>query len=304
MNRPHVMERDEMKKAILLLVAALAAISPPLLAARVAVMPISHPPLQVYAAYRGSSDHTNCEDLGYHGGGWDTVEVVPGVLSIDPGRNWENYVRAAHESPAIPYSIKNVVLQKQTPNPIQCADIIPSDTVSQHGTPNVRLWWPLMYETAGTTWTLTILYGTTQPYDDDGPTGPNPAAYVHTEIWQWQLDVTMDSMKSMLAVLHQLPFGTSQTPLISDEVLYTGLQDKLQEVTVGAVAGDLVWAGLALGEFEMMLMDRCMAFPPPRPNPTGPGTGVAQSAENPACCKLLTDAEYLGFKLGIYQPKK
>jgi len=293
-----------MKRAIPLLIAALAAISPPLLAARVAVIPISHPPLQVYAAYRGSSNYTNCADLGYQGGGSEVVTVVPGILSIEPGLSWANYVRAAHESPAVAYSIKNVVLQKQTPNPIQCADIVASGAVSQHGTPNVRLWWPLMYETAGTTWTLTILYGTPQPYDDDGPSGPNPAAYVHTEIWQWQLDVTMDSMESMLTLFHGLPFGRSQTPLISDEALYEQLQSKLEKVTVGAVAGDLVWAGLALGEFEMMLMDGCMAFPPVRPNPTGPGTGVAQSPENPACCKLLTDAEYLGFKLGIYQPKK
>lgn len=297
-----------MKRALPLLVAALAAISPPLLAARVAVTPITHKPEIVFAAYTGSSNHTNCEDLGYQSGGWDTVEVVPGVLSIDPGDNWENYVKAAHESPPIPYSIKNVVLLKQTPNLIQCADIISSGAVSQHGTPNVRLWWPLMYETAGTTWTLTILYGTSVPYADGGVdpvTGaPNPAGYVHTEIRQWQVDVTMDSMKSMLALLHELPFGTSQAPLISDEVFYDTLQSKLDEVKGGAVAGDSVSAGLALGEFEMLLMDRCMAFPPVRPNPTGPGMGVAQSAENPACCKLLTDAEYVGFKLGIYQPRR
>ncbi len=291
-----------MKKAIPLLIAALAAISPPLLAARITVAPANHAPIPVYEAYRGSSNQTDCFDMGYAGVGWDAITVVPGVLAIDPGPAWSNYIKAAQEG--VPYAVKNVVLRKQTPTPIQCADVFPSRLVQQQGTPNIRLTWPLMYEVAGTTWTLTILYGTTQPYDDDG-TGPNPAGYVHTEIWQWQAEVTLDSLKSVLVLLHQLPFGTSQTPLISDEILYETLQSQLEEVAAAKViANDLVAAGLALGQFEMILMDGCLAVPPSRPNSTGPGTGVAQTAENPACCKLLTDAEFLGFNLGIYQPKK
>lgn len=303
-----------MKKAIPLLIAALAAISPPLLAARVAVVPISHtPPIKVYSVYRGSSDYANRHDLGYLGGGWDGVTVVPGVLAIVPGDNWANFVKAAHESPAVTYSIKNVVLEKQTPSAIQCQDIFLSGTIRQQGTPNVRLRWPLMYEVAGTKWTLTILYGTSKPYDDDGPAGVdsngnpygmNPASYVHTEVWQWQVHVTIDSLKNLVTLLHELPFGTSQSPVISDEILYAALLSQVERVSSLVAAQSLAQAGLALGEFEMLLMDRCMDKPPLLPNPTGPGTGIAQTMENPACCKLLTDAEYLGFYLNIYQPTK
>jgi hypothetical protein len=197
-----------------------------------------------------------------------------------------------------------VVLEKQTRATIQCQDIFPSRIIRQQGTPNVRLQWPLMYEAAGTTWTLTIVYGTSQPYDDDGPGGPNPASYVHTEVWQWQLNVTMDSLRDLLTLLHELPFSTSQAPVISDEALYTALLSQVEWVRALVVSDDKPAAGLALGEFEMLLMDRCLAVPPPLPNPTGPGTGVAETMENPACCKLLTDAEYVGFELSIYQPAK
>ncbi len=293
-----------MNKALLTIVAVLATISPPAFGARTAVVPTTHPTKQVYEAYRGGSGSANRSYLGYAGSGWEVINAVPGVLSIEPGPAWANYVGAAQLSPAVNYSIKNVVLEKRTPTAIQCADVYSEQLIQQQGTRNIRLWWPLMYEAAGTTWTLTILYGTTEPYDDDGPTGPNRAGYVHTEIWQWQLDVTLDSMKSLMALFHELPLGKSQVPLISDDAFYEMLQLKLDEVTAAVMAFDSVEAGLALGEFEMLLMDRCLSTLPARPNPAGASTGVANTMENPACCKLLTDAEYLGFKLGIYQPRK
>lgn len=43
---------------------------------------------------------------------------------------------------------------------------------------------------------------------------------------------------------------------------------------------------------------------PAFPNPTGPGTGIANTTENPACCKLLIDVEYILQTAGIGQPKK
>ncbi len=284
-------------------IAALAALSAPLWAARAAVAPLTHPTMQVFEAYRTYATQATGNKRGYLADNGRTVTATPGVLSIVPGPAWANFVRAAEESPSVPYAIKNVVLEKKATSAIQCADVLAAHTVRQQGTPNIRLWWPLMYETAGTTWTLTILYGTTVPYDDDGP-GPNPAGYVHTETWGWKIEVTLDSMKSLVALFRELPFGPAQSPLISDETLYSAMQSKLDEVNAAILMGDSVTAGLSLGEFEMLLMDRCLPAAPTLPNPTGPGAGIAQSTENPACCKLLTDAEYLGFKLGIYQPTK
>ena len=51
-------------------------------------------------------------------------------------------------------------------------------------------------------------------------------------------------------------------------------------------------------------MDACISVFAAFPNPTGPGTGIARHDENPACCKLLVDVEYILQTTGIGQPKK
>lgn len=264
-------------------------------------MPITHPTQFVFQAYEGDSDNQDLEFLGYNGTGEDVITAVPGVLSIVPGDNWENFVGADQDGVA--YTLKNVVLQKQTPTVIQCADVFPAFSISQQGTANIRTWWPVMYEAPGTTWTLTILYGTSKPYDDDG-TGPNPAGYVHTEVWQWQVDATLESLSNLLDLFHELPFGLDEVPLISDEALFPVLQAKIDAIEAAIASYDNVTAGLILGDFEMEVMDACIATSPMTPAPTGPGTGIANSLENPACCKLMADAEYIGFDLGILIPSK
>jgi hypothetical protein len=293
-----------MKKS-LLLIALMLLVAVPAMAARVSSVPITHDEALVYQAYPGNSEGTDLEFLGYLGTGLDVITAVPGVLSIVPGENWENFVGAAQEDPAIAYTIKNVVLCKQTPSIIQCADVFPAKKICQQGTPNIRLWWPLMYELPGTTWTLTILYGTGAPYDDDG-TGPNPAGYVHTEVWTWQVDATLESLQNLMDLFHELPFGLDEVPLISDEELFPVLQEKIDaiELALEGSVPDTVNAGLILGDFEMEVMDACIPISPMTPAPTGVGTGIANTLENPACCKLMADAEFIGFDLGILQPKK
>ena len=134
-----------MKKS-LLLIALMLLVAVPAMAARVSSVPITHDEALVYQAYPGNSEGTDLEFLGYLGTGEDVITAVPGVLSIVPGENWANFVGAAQETPAIAYTIKNVVLCKQTPSIIQCADVFPAKKICQQGTPNIRLWWPLMYE--------------------------------------------------------------------------------------------------------------------------------------------------------------
>lgn len=253
-------------------------------------------PQPLLQAYPGDSNGLDQHQAGRAGNYGDAITAVPGVLKIIPGEKWANYIGAAKAG--IQYGIKNVTLTKQTPDIIQCADVFPAKRISQQGTPNIRTNWPLMYEIPGTTWTLTILYGTSVPWDDDGP-GPNKPAYVHTETWEWYVDATLESMKDLLALFHEVPFATDEVPLISDEVLYPKLLAKLDEIIAFHGMADFVNSGLAFGDFEMMVMDACIAVSPPKPRPTGPGTGIANSMENPACCKMLADAEYVGKRLGL-----
>jgi len=287
------------RTTIILLVLAMALAAMPAMAARMATLPLIHDPIQVFQAYPGDSNGTNLAQMGYKGLGGDVISSVPGILSIVPGANWANFVAAAQAG--VPYTIKNVVLIKRTPKITQCADVFPPKVVTQQGTPNIRLWWPLMYEVPSTTWTLTITYGTPTAWAD--PANPGAPSYVHVEQWQWHVDASLQSMKYLLELFHELPFGLDEVPLVSNETLYPKLQAMLDAVIASLAAGDTVNAGLTLSEFELEVSDACITVSPATPAPVV-GTGIANTPENPACCKLMADAEYVGFKYGIFQPKK
>ena len=270
---------------------------------------------QVYQAYEGSSlEHNGCFE-GYEGITGDVIGATPGILCIVPGDyidpddgteyKWANFVGAFQENPPIAYTIKNVSLVKECPEYVQCASMFPEVRVPQQGTPNIRLWWPLMYELPSCTFTLTILYGTPTLYDDDGDLGPNPPAWVHVEEWVWHVDATFESLALLLELFHQIPFGTDEVPLISDEPLYDALQDLIAAASDAYYpGGDTGTAALLLADFELEVMDACIYFSPEYPNPTGPETGIANTDENPACCKLLIDVEYILLTNGIGQPNK
>jgi hypothetical protein len=101
-------------------------------------------------------------------------------------------------------------------------------------------------------------------------------------------------------------------PLITDEPLYDALQVKLvgdaDNGILGAQQyyemGDTASAAELLADFELEVMDACIEVSPAFPNPSGPGTGIANTEENPACCKLLVDVEYILQTTGIGQPGK
>ena len=147
------------------------------------------------------------------------------------------------------------------------------------------------------------MYGTPSLFDDDGA-GPNPPAWVHEEQWVWTVQADFESLSDLLAVFHELPFGQDEVPLISDEALYDALQAKIAAANAAFEGGDLASAGFILAEFELEVMDGCIDTSPAFPNPTGPGTGIANSDENPACCKLMVDVESILKTTGIGTPKK
>ncbi len=311
-----------MKKVTLLVLALTMVLAAPTLAARVQSTMITHLN-QVYQACPATSPCTGFSGYLNGGIGGPVISSAPGILSIEPGGiDWPNFIGAAQPGAGafvcptpitgpVPYTIKNTTLVKQCPQFVQCATVFPARTITQQGTPNIRLWWPLMYETPSCTFTLTILYGTPVLFDDDGP-GPNPCAWVHVEQWVWHVDATLESLSLLLELFHELPFGLDEVPLVSDEPLYDALQTKLvgnpEFGILGALqlyqAGDTAGAAFLLADFELEVMDACIGVSPAFPNPTGPGTGIANTAENPACCKLLVDVEYILQTTGIGQPGK
>ena len=296
-----------MQRILILMLALTMLVAVPCLAGRVLTTPKVHV-IPIYQVCEASSDCA--ASVGYSTVPGDPViSAAPGILSIDPGGpGWPNFVEAA-QATGQAWTIKNVTLVKVTPPHVQCKldangdPIFPEHTITQQGTSNIRTWWPLMYEIPSTTFTLTILYGTPNLFDDDG-TGPNPPAWVHVEQWVWHVEATIETLEEILELFHELPFGLDEVPLISDEFLYEVLQAKLEAAEDAYEAADLATAAEILADFELEVMDACIDESPSFPNPTGPGTGIANSEENPACCKLLIDVEYILQTTGIGQPKK
>ena len=296
-----------MQRILILMLALTMLVAVPCLAGRVLTTPKVH----VIPIFQVCEAESDClASVGYSTvPGDEVISAAPGILSIDPGGpGWPNFVQAAQVTGQA-WTIKNVTLVKVTPPHVQCKlneddeEIFPEHTITQQGTPNIRTWWPLMYEIPSTTFTLTILYGTPNLFDDDG-TGPNPPAWVHVEQWVWHVEATIETLEEILELFHELPFGLDEVPLISDEFLYEVLQAKLEAAEDAFEAGDLATAADILADFELEVMDACIDESPSFPNPTGPGTGIANSEENPACCKLLIDVEYILQTTGIGQPKK
>ena len=282
-----------MKKLIVLITLALVVTSLPAMAARITTIPIDHPEMLVYQAYPGDSNGTNLAFLGKNGLGDDVITAGPGILAIIPGEDWSNYgsIEQVAETGA-DYAIKSVRLRKLIPEFLQCSWVYNDlPDVLQRGTDNIRLWWPLMYEAPGTTWILEIVW--LVPGE----------LFLYNETWVWKAHATLDSIKSLMRLFHELPWSTCEVPLISDECLFPLLLAKVDEIQA-AWPGDQIGALNALLEFENMVIDNCITSCPPTPMPCDEfgRLGITNTDENPACCKLLVDAEFVGFDMGIFTP--
>lgn len=251
---------------------------------------------EVFQAYQGHSPGSLLQK-GDAGTGSSVITAAPGILAIDPGDAlWKNYLSAG--CAGVKYGLKNVTFTKDTPSFIQCGydscgkAIFPPHTITQQGTSHIRLWWPLMYELPGTVFTLNILYGTPSLFDNDGP-GPNTPAWVHLEQWMWKVELDIEHFEYLIELFHELPFGKSEVPLISDEALYDWLRIKVADARNAINAGKLPLAAQILGEIELELPDHLLGMTPAYPNPTGACTGIANTDENPTACVIIVDIEYL-----------
>jgi len=270
-------------------------------------------PRVVSQAYCGAScGPGNSHNAGFAGLQGDVISSVPGVLSIVPGGglktdqsghqsfviDWRNFVPAFG---VVDYTVTNVTLRKTVPE-YECTAEIGGRLVVQQGTANIQTWWPLMYELPGTVWTLAISYRTSVPWDDDGP-GPHLAATNHQQVSTWQVDATLQSMKNLLELFRELPLGINQVPLISNSTLYQVLQGKLDNIIQLVAENKKAEAAEALIEFVMEVTDACIpTYDLGKPIDGGAGTGIANTCENPACCKLLADAEWVAAALQLGAP--
>lgn len=243
-------------------------------------------------------DTTNSVQKGFAGIGPDTITAVPGVFAINPGDSqWSNWVKAAGEQ--VPYTLTKVTLRKHMDQSTDCPDVFPGEDVIQIW-PKMQLWWPLMYEIPGTTFVITVYYDTLSPWDEGGT---KPPTISHAEAFSFRVDASLPDLKKLLALFHQLPLGSHQVPVISDEALYLKMQADLDEIIGLIEQGNTSFAGEKLLDFQLLVENHCIEiFAPTKPLVGGAGTGIANTCENPACCKILADVTWIQNELGLLHP--
>lgn len=234
----------------------------------------------VLQAYPGKSCDPIYSYKGFRGRGTtDLITAVPGVLAIDPGQNWANFVTADK-----PYTVTNTSLRKTVPVYV-CTAPIGGKPVLQQGSKNIRLWWPLMYELPGTKWTLSVSHKLkVAPWTTS------------QDVWTWQMDATLASMKDLVKLFHELPAGNCQVPLISSEMLYTELIRSIE--TLQAMNPADPEMAEVFNSFILLVEDNCLIAD------CGACTqelGIRNTVENPACCKILADADYVAQTLAVFR---
>lgn len=252
-----------------------------------AITPITHGIVDVFQSYSGTTAGKATQQMGFAGTAAPSSISYPGVLVIQPGMNWANYVFATWVSSA--YTLTNVHLTKTSPGS-SSYPVFPALNLVQSGAANVRIRWPLLYEVPGTLFNLTIDYTTPTAQEF---AGEQAAGTVHRDVWTWRVVPRVDNLSHLLEVFRNLPFGTSLVPLASDETLYSTLQGYLMQALSSYTSGDFAGMTNSLTSFENSVVPAEIASPPAYPVPTGAGTGIAISSSNPAAYDLLMDSTSL-----------
>src|SRR5262249_49772769 len=130
----------------------------------------------------------------------------------------------------------------------------------------------------------------------------------HIDRWTWEVIATLDTFETLIHLLHTDAVGTTEVPCIVGEDVYIALLDGIEamrQATSHNALQDaffnlegLVTTFCAFGE----VLEPEVWFgtvPPGNAAPSGPLgiVGILETTENPCCCKLLVDLEYIGEKM-------
>jgi hypothetical protein len=294
----------------------------------------SQTPAQAQAGVSGISPN-NCFLNGTTQTPAPAADAVPGILCLAKGvtQIFNNpfaicdstmgetnpRVQAVHLSKIIPGSFKCDAYGMPRVD-LTTGAISPSQTLSQDAL-HLRTWWTLRYTQPGTKFVLDVVVVCT------GPTG---APTFHIDRWVWIVVADVRTLPFVVDLLHQDSIGAGthgtgpfEIPCILAEDVASNLRTMIADFTtaVGQNNQNNIFNGLI--DLEAYIALNCLMTEVAVPEVIFPGAGVntyqppgnqavidtvfgtgrpfgiLDTTENPCCCKLLVDLEFMGQQLGI-----
>jgi hypothetical protein len=188
----------------------------------------------------------------------------------------------------------------------------------------VRTWWSLNFTQPGTKFILEVT-SVCRNSDAAGGVPGNPA--LHVDRWTWRVTATVETLEQLIEMMHGGAISTLEVPCILAEDMYDALVKARTRLRDAIAGGDRTSVGNAIFDFEALVVANCVfaevlnplaAFPGPaqfsQPNFQPPGNlaqpvkigtvttgmaGIIDTIENPCCCKLLVDLEWISIKQGL-----
>jgi hypothetical protein len=163
--------------------------------------------------------------------------------------------------------------------------------------------------------------------------------YIYTSKWTWTVDLTLQTYALVFDLLHAWPLSVLEFPCIADEGVYGYLKELLGDLQYAVDHNQTRFQKQeAFFALESFIFEQCLHadylspnyirddglgfdpalipgnFPTQAPStysgsgygdwspfgePGDPDGGIVDTFEDPCCCKLIADLEYLGIKYKI-----
>lgn len=258
--------------------------------------------------------------------------AAPGILSL---RHTDQLLLDANAFVVIPpgqsppCAIQSYKLTKEVPGSFKCPDVFGEPHFDKDGNlvpyryyqfgSGVRTWWSLSYTQPGTRFILALVSVCTAV----GTKIPQ----IHQDVWIWRVMANPDTLLEVIELMHGGAISTLEVPCIIGEDMYAALRTAAQQLKWAQGTGSLVAISNTLFDMEALIVANCLFIEVLQPTLVFPGAaqfgepefqppgnlaqtvflggqgsaiaGLVDTIENPCCCKLLVDLEWIAIKDGL-----
>jgi hypothetical protein len=260
-----------------------------------------------------------------------TRGAAPGILAFrrnDQFRLDANCFVIIPSGEQAPCYVQSFQLTKEVPGSFKCPDVYGSPHFDGSGNlipyryfqfgSGVRTWWSLNFTQPGTRFILEIVSVCFSR--DNKPR-------VHKDIWIWRVVANVETLLQVIELMHTGAISTLEIPCIMGEDMYVALVTAATRLKNAVASASPMEIGNAIFDMEALIIANCLfievlkptlAFPGPQqfgePGYQPPGNlaqtvffaaagsavaGVVDTVENPCCCKLLVDLEWIAIRNGL-----